>query len=234
MKEIFSYNRDTEKTAYMNWRTQRFDNIHNMIVVAEGFSASAVLLVKEVLQDNRDKKADNLIFPILFNANHSIEVYLKAICWTQNQLLGRSDTFDGNHNLKGLFTNIVNLEKELKSSNDVKVFHEMLSSLKDYIEELYQKIERTVKDKKGNDKIIHDITFSRYSLNNDLEPQFYINTFDNVVVDMENFLRVFEGIFSSLDSLSAHYLDLLERKQEGEYEARQVQAEMESEFRDDY
>src|SRR5688572_19561245 len=107
MKDIFSYNKDIEKNAYMNWRTQRFDHIHNMIVIAEGFSISALLLVKEILKDNRDKKADNLIFPILFNANHSIEVYLKAICWTQNQLLDKNDTFDGNHNLQGLFKKVV-------------------------------------------------------------------------------------------------------------------------------
>ena len=233
MKDIFSYNSDIRKNAYMNWRTQRFDHIHNMIVIAEGFSDSALLLVKEILKDNTDKKADNLIFPILFNANHSIEVYLKAICWTQNQLLDKNDTFDGNHNLEGLFRKVVNLENELNSSNDKAVFHEMLSNLKTYIYELYGKIERTV-DKKGNNKTIHDITFCRYSLNNDLEPQFYINTFDNVVVDLENFLTVFKGIFDNLQSLSTHYLYLLERKQEFEFEERQIQAEMESEFRSDY
>lgn len=72
MKDIFSYNNDIEKNAYMNWLTQRLSHIHNMIVVAEGFSNSTLLLVKEILKDNKDKKADNLIFPILFNANHSV------------------------------------------------------------------------------------------------------------------------------------------------------------------
>ncbi|HDR8233351.1 TPA: hypothetical protein QC098_005990, partial [Bacillus cereus] len=112
MKNIFSYNTNIDKNAYMNWRTHSYDPIHNMIVVAEGFKDSALLLVKEILKDNTDKKADNLIFPVLFNANHSIEVYLKAICWTQNLLLNKSDTFDGNHNLKGLFTKVVTLENE--------------------------------------------------------------------------------------------------------------------------
>jgi len=230
MKDIFSYNNDIEKNAYMNWRTQHYDHIHNMIVIAEGFRDSALLLVKEILEDNSGKRADNLIFPILFNANHSIEVYLKAICWTQNQLLGKNDTFDGNHNLQGLFKKVVDLENELKNSNE-QVFHEMLSNLKAYINELYGKIERTAIDKKGNNKTLHDITFCRYTLNNDLEPQFYINTFDNVVVDLENFFTVFQDIFDSLDSLSIHYLSLLEGKQEAEYEARQIQAEMASELR---
>lgn len=231
MKDIFSYNKDNEKNAFMNWRTQHYDHIHNMIVIAEGFSDSALILVKEILENNSDKRADNLIFPILFNANHSIEVYLKAICWTQNQLLDKNDTFDENHNLQGLFKKVVDLENELNNSNDIAVFHEMLSDLKAYINELYGKIERTVIDKKGKNKILHDITFCRYTLNNDLEPQFYINTLDNVVVDLENFFTVFQGIFDSLDSLSTHYLSLLDGKQEAEYEARQIQAEIASELR---
>ena len=37
MKEIFSYNVDVNKTAYMNWRTKYHEQIHNMIVIADGF-----------------------------------------------------------------------------------------------------------------------------------------------------------------------------------------------------
>lgn len=233
MGNIFSYNSDRAKNACMNWRTQRFDHIHNMVVIAKGFSDSALSLVKEILEDNRDHKADNWIFPILFNANHSIEVYLKAICWTQNRLLDKKDKFAENHNLEGLFKDVVDLEKEL-NSGDIAVFHERLSDLKAYIHELYGKIERTIIKNNGKKKILHDITFCRYSLNTDLEPQFYINTFDNVVVDLENFLTVFEGIFDNLDSLAIHYLELLERKDETEYEARQIQEEIAAEFRDDY
>jgi hypothetical protein len=51
---------------------------------------------------------------------------------------------------------------------------------------------------------------------------------------LENSLTVFKGIFDNLQSLSTYYLTLLEGKQECEYEARQIQAEMESEFRGDY
>lgn len=90
-------------------------------------------------------------------------MYLKAICWTQNQLLDKNDTFEGNHNLKGLFTKVVVLENELNNSTDKAVFKEMLNNLRAYIYELYRKIERTVKDKIGNNKTIHDITFCRYS-----------------------------------------------------------------------
>ncbi|PEI69764.1 hypothetical protein [Bacillus toyonensis] len=209
MKDIFSHNTDINKNAYMNWRTHGSnDPIHNMIVVAEGFKDSALLLVKGILKDNTDNKADNLIFPVLFNTNHSIEVYLKAICWTQNLLLNKSDKFKITHNLKELFANVVNLENELNTPGDKPEFYKMLRDLDAYIDELYGKIERTFIDKGGNEKIRHDIEFCRYALSNDSKSQFYINALDNVVVDLENFLVVFEQIFKNLDSLLTHYIQL--------------------------
>lgn len=209
MEKVFSYNNNIEKNAYMNWRTDQFDHINNMLVVAEGFSDSALLLVEEILIDNTNKRADNMIFPIIFNTNHSIEVYLKAICWSQNQLLGNDEAFKGNHNLKELIEKVIILERNLGYTGEKTKFDEMLYPLQEYIDELYAKIERTIV-KKGKDKKVYDITFSRYSLNNDMEPQFYINTFDNIVVDLENYSKVFKEIFRNLSSLLTHYLELLE------------------------
>lgn len=36
MKDVFSYNSDTNKTAYLNWRTNLYEPIHNMLVLANG------------------------------------------------------------------------------------------------------------------------------------------------------------------------------------------------------
>lgn len=87
MKDIFSYNVDINKTAYMNWRTDKHDHIKNIITVANGFMESSLISAKEVVNNNHSKRADIVIFPILFNANHAIELYLKAITWTLNVLL---------------------------------------------------------------------------------------------------------------------------------------------------
>ncbi|MGF9978896.1 hypothetical protein [Viridibacillus arvi] len=217
MKDIFSYNADIKKNAYMNWRTNRFNHIHNMHVIAAGFFSSAILLAENCLLDNYGKKADMLIFPILFNANHAIEVYLKSICWSLNELLDNGDTFKGTHDLKQLF----NISKELvtKFSSDTKSLF-WTENLEAYIDELYQKIERI--NTKG--KLINDITFARYSLTMDASPQFYINEFDNVVVDLENFVEIFQEIFKNLNNIATYYLDLLERRNE-------MRAEIESEYR---
>lgn len=216
MKAIFSYNNDINKNAYMNWRTNRFDHIHNMHVIADGFMNSAITLAQACLKDNRDKKADMLIFPILFNLNHGIEVYLKAMCWNLNQLLNKAKTFEPSHNLKNLIKETKKLIVEFDNRTEALQWSLQLEK---YIDELYTKIE-TVKD---NGKKVYDITFARYSLTRDLEPQFYITEFNNVVIDLENFVLFFNDVYRDLDNMSSYLLDILEQRNE-------LKAEMESEY----
>lgn len=203
MKNIFSQNPDVDKTAYLNWRTNRHDHINNMIVIGGGFMSSALLLAKNILEDNHDKKADNLIFPILFNINHGIEVYLKAIAWQLNILENNKESFIPNHQLKELLENVKALVYSFESGTEkIDRFDEMIEPLDNYISELYSKIEKV----KPNGNVIYSIDFSRYTLDNKMEPQFYINELDNVMVDLEYFLEVFTDIRSSLDSIAKHYL----------------------------
>ena len=56
MKNVFSYNADIDKTAYMNWRTSQHDTIYNMIVIADDFMSFAIILAETALADNWDKK----------------------------------------------------------------------------------------------------------------------------------------------------------------------------------
>ena len=37
MKKVFSYNPDIYKNAYMNWRTDKHQPIHNLNALAEGY-----------------------------------------------------------------------------------------------------------------------------------------------------------------------------------------------------
>ena len=84
MKPIFSRNIDFTKIAFLNWRIDDGDDIRNMLNLAEGYLDSSLELAKVCLNDNEDKKADILIFPILSNANHGIELFLKSINWIYN------------------------------------------------------------------------------------------------------------------------------------------------------
>ena len=211
MKDIFSYNVDINKNAYLNWRTNRHNHIHNMLVIAEGFMSSALLLAKQVLTDNRGKRADSLIFPILFNANHGIEVYLKAITWSLNILNNNTGKeFDAHHDLPKLLKQVKSLVDQFESDTEkLKTFNTMIKPLENYLEELSSKIEDIRVTEEGTIKRYYRIDFSRYTLGNlknKKEPQFYINELENVVVDMENFVEVFEKIHKSLDRIARHYL----------------------------
>lgn len=189
MNNVFSENPDFRKNAYLNWRTDRREERYNLYVIAEGYKDAALTLCSYVLDDNVDSKADSLIFPIMFNANHSIEVYLKALSWTYNILLGTTDKFALTHNLNRLLSEAIRLGlqiTELSSSekNDFRQYHEVLTA---YVNDLSNKTA--------------DITFTRYTITRSSEQHFYVEDLENVVIDMENITEVYKEIFHYLDTL---------------------------------
>lgn len=101
-QNVFSDNANHNKNAYMNWRMDYAYPIHNFAVMAKGYMDAALSLANECLADNSYKKADGLIFPILFNADQPIELYLKAIMWELNKLENTGKSFDGGHDIKQL------------------------------------------------------------------------------------------------------------------------------------
>lgn len=207
MKDVFSYNIDINKTAYMNWRTNKHDYINNMINVADGFMESSLILAKEVINDNYGKRADVIIFPILFNANHAIELYLKAITWTLNVLLKNNKQIEGNHNINQMFNNMKSKVMEFETDKDRKAqFKKLTQNLSCYLDELKTKI-NDKESKKGQD----NMDFARYPFDNKYINHFYVDTYDNVTVDLENFMNRFTEIGNNLSSIAQHYLyDFLE------------------------
>ncbi|WAA12825.1 hypothetical protein [Fervidibacillus halotolerans] len=206
MKNIFSYNVDTRKNAYVNWRMDRGENqlknkIKNMITIADGYMKSSLILARHALEDNIDKKADILIFPILCSANHAIELYLKSTVWTLNILLKNDEVFPKTHNIRQLLSIVKSRVNEYEHDRKKKnQFKEMIKNLDIYIEELFSKIE------KGNYNTKKDnMDFSRYPFDSKLVPHFYIETFNNVVVDLENFINRFEEIEYNLSIIAEHY-----------------------------
>src|SRR5690554_3880476 len=106
MKKIFEGNNDYIKSAFLNWRTSNREDIGNFLVLADGFLYSSIQLCQICLVDNKDKKADILIFPILHNANHGIELYLKAMIWTLKKLIDGESKIEGNHNIQQMFSTV--------------------------------------------------------------------------------------------------------------------------------
>lgn len=213
MKKVFSYNADIEKNAYMNWRTNKYEAIHNMNVVAGGFIDGASVLIQECLEDNWDKKADILIFPILFSINHSIEVYTKSICWSLNILLGNNSKFRENHDIRGIW---LTAKQKIKKfgfgvGREEVDFKNMIITTDKYIDEIFNVI-----NNEDINKAYYNIDFSRYPINNRWENHFYINSLDNVTIDLENLKLIVEDIKQCLDSLSGYYYQLVLEKQEQE------------------
>lgn len=206
MKKIFSYNADINKTAYMNWRTNFHEPIQNMNVLANGYFESAILLAKECLNDNGDKKADILIFPMLFSVNHAIELYEKSICWSLNILLGYTSTYNKNHDIRGIWYTTKNKIKEygFGYGREEKDFIEMTIDLEAYLNEL----SNIIKEDDIN-TAYHNIDFSRYPVNNCNEYHFYLRKYDNVVVDLENFVERFTRIHNNLRLLAGYYYGLV-------------------------
>lgn len=194
MKSIFSRNEDYEKIAFVNWRISGAEDITNVLNLADGFLLSAIELAKHSLENNQDKKADILIFPILTNANHGIELYLKAISWTLNRLLNNNRKFEVSHNIKQIFDTVRARINEYNGGISLKEFDESMVEVKGYIDELFQKINATPQ----NDKM----DFSRYPFNNKFENHFYVEVLGNVEIDLEKFVEGFSLIHEKLEILS--------------------------------
>lgn len=205
MGKIFKDNASIERTAYMNWRTRQDQPIYDMLIIADGYMKAAIMLGKNCLEDNRDKKADIVVFPMLFSANHAIELYLKAINWSLNILLNKNEIFCGGHDIRQIWNIVKKRISEFEiDKNKRKQFKDKTKKLEDYISELYEKI-----DKEHNAHVkIKNMDFSRYPLNSDNEEHFYIENKKNEVVDLEMFVEIFEKIYYNLSCLAKHYEEI--------------------------
>lgn len=197
MKKIFQGNQDHHNTAFLNWRTSSREDIGNLLVLAEGFLNSSIQLTMDCLTNNDDKKADALIFPILHNANHGIELYLKAMIWTLNRLLGTELKIEGNHNIQQMFSTVREKIKYHKGDNWLIHFDKQNNALEKYICELFNLISGYGKG--------DNMDFARYPITNKYENHFYIDKLDNIEIDLENLKDQLIQIKESLDERASYF-----------------------------
>lgn len=176
MESIFRYNQDIEKTAYLNWRSNRFtDQRRQLVVMGDAFFSSAYNLLQQCINDNGDKKADSWIFPIMFNIVHGIEIYLKAINVILNIVLQEpNQTIAGGHDIKQLCQISKSLILKYKNANKNDTTDQMWTAIKvitNFIDNIYEKT--------------NDMTFARYPMDKNKNGHFYIQTLENSVIDME-------------------------------------------------
>lgn len=204
-QKVFSYNSDISKNAYMNWRVDC--NLldpgakdWNFSILASSYSDASLALCQIALDNNRDKKADSLVFPILYCADQAIELYIKAIIRIVDDLQAGNQTVSATHDLRQLKSEIVSRIRK-KEGGKTKGLDKHLKSLTDYIDELYGIIGQTGNKKNAQSKM----DFARYPVSTDGVPHFYISTKENVVVDLEAFKYQLTEAFESLESLYDMY-----------------------------
>lgn len=198
-KDLFSHNTDIKKNAYLNWRTDRHDNAHNLYVLASDYADGAIALINCILVDNRDKKADALIMPIMYSIDQSIELFLKAIIREIEELeatiISNYKTHDIEDLLKIMVAHIK--KKEVKT----KGLEKHLKPVTSFISELYKQIKSN--DENGHTSL--NIDFARYPISPEGNPHFYVESTENVVIDVENLKSRFNEIRNSLESLYYMY-----------------------------
>lgn len=190
LDSIFQYNADINKTSYLNWRTGfAHTSRRQFVVMGEAFFSTAYNLLQQCLIDNSDKKADSWIFPIMFNIVHGIEVYLKAINAALSVVLKKNRGISkGGHDLKALCGTARNLIIEYKTANKNTTTSQMFEVIKvveKFISNIYEKTD--------------DMTFARYPLAKNKQGHFYIETFENEVIDLELLKEQIVYVFKMLD-----------------------------------
>lgn len=207
MKPIFSRNEDVNRISFLNWRIDDYSDFDNLINIADGYFLSANELIDNCLSNNRDKRADILIFPILTNANHGIELYLKGITWMINSLLKNGKRAERGHNIKQIYETLIPKIREF-DSDLAGHFRILTKNLKSYLEELYRRIDAT----SSKDKL----DFSRYPFDKDYQNHFYVMSIGVVEIDLDNLLERFENISSKLKEfyIYAYYEIFIPRVEE--------------------
>lgn len=205
MKPIFSRNPSIDRISFLNWRigSPAFDNL---AVIAEGYFLSATELIGNCLLDNTDKRADVLIFPILTNANHGIELYLKGTTWMFNSLLKNDKRAEGGHNIKQIYETLISKIKKY----DIEVSRHFVKStqgLRHYLEELYDRISAS----SSKDRL----DFSRYPFDKDYGDHFYAKNGDQTEIDLDNLLKRLTEIHAQLEEFYTYvYYDFYEYRED--------------------
>lgn len=193
IKPIFSRNDSIHRMAFLNWRMEPA-GVLNLFNLAEGYFDSSIILTEECLADNKDKKADIIIFPILACLNHGIELYMKAFILILNDILGNNLKIAATHNLRQLFNTLKSRIKDIDGQKGLNEFEKEFDELDEYINELVVKIESSPQ----NDKM----DFARYPFSKKNENHFYVDKWSNIEVDLDNLAERIKTMYAKFDILS--------------------------------
>lgn len=191
LDSVFDYGSTVDVTAYLNWRVQGKTDKEQFVLLGRAFLTSAYLQLNCCLEDNSDKSADLLVFPIMFDVVHGIEVYEKAICASFSCLLGKERKIvEGGHNILQLSQTASALIDEYAVGNKSRTTEQMKSAIgyvKNFVENIYDKT--------------NDMTFARYPLMKNGNGHFYAETYENETIDIFKLKNQLSIVFHMLEFL---------------------------------
>lgn len=197
--------------AYLNWRYSTFTKYpyDKFDIMAESYFDATQILLDNIIQNNYDKRADSVIFSILFSFHHYVEVKIKAIMNyyvyldSNNKALIKylgtqknGDTVlkpypDNEHNIYRLYKE---LTKIIKFSNLTKIekSDKRFIYLQSYLEQI------------NKYQIFRDspqLDFTRYPIGKKEKNYFYTNTEKNITISPINFKKISNEIELELSGL---------------------------------
>lgn len=206
---VFSYGMPTQ-TALLNWPMDKHDVPENFYKMAQGYQQAAMMILKDLLCENRNKRADKISFPLLFLLNQSIELYLKSILLYLYLLNGKTlNELKIKTQLKGheIETLIGYLCDETRKLDKAININDWLKELLSYSKEL-----SNLASDKQKKKIFDSM---RYPADLDLQGFFYADTYENVPLNLARCYEQFDIIYQRLDGMQGKFAQALEAKREG-------------------
>ena len=169
-----SNQRDQQNYAFISWRMRDGNDSQKYVEQGEGYFVSSIILLEQCLLENRDRKGDGVIFPILFNIEQGIELYLKGFIYLIREN-GASVNFKINvHNIKQLLFNFTDTISSWSSN-----YADIACCNFDYVNRLIDLLfEKTT-----------DCTYARFPFDNSGNGHFYVNSSENIIIDMKILLE---------------------------------------------
>lgn len=101
---FYAYGKNLDSIAYISWKFNfSYEKENDFDIMSNAYFECALELINKCIEDNKDKKLDTGIFPILYNISHSLELKLKSIFLYIQKKLESSKT---NHNWIDLIRDI--------------------------------------------------------------------------------------------------------------------------------
>lgn len=151
--------------AFLNWcfddglgkNSNPNQHIYDNYILGKAFIGNAILTLADVLeQKNTTAVADKLIFPILFNTWHGLELWLKSSIAAITLLTSGNSEIKYGHKIVELSKELVSILKKNKYKDIISI---ALTSLLDFICEI--------------EKVNAHFDFARYSFDSQKNYQFY-------------------------------------------------------------